>query len=75
MRKFMYVFLIIIAIFVITNPSLKSFDEYIDGYKSKSYNNCKKRTLNLFVVSTYTEGCWSDKKKYYIGVLGNFFEY
>jgi hypothetical protein len=63
MKKKYYVMLGILALFIITNPSITAFKAYRG---SNSYEGLQ-RPLNFFVFSVYKEGGTP-----YIGVFGNF---
>ncbi len=65
MKKKHYIILGIVAIFIITNPSITAFKNYLG---SSSYSGLK-RTENFFVCSLYSHG-----GRKYFGIAGNFWE-
>jgi hypothetical protein len=71
---------IVLAVLIITNPSLKKFSEYkygIGGIRVVNIDEHFYKMNNFFIFSTFrqTNGRWNKENRYYIGILGNFFEY
>lgn len=64
MKKWHYIILGIVAIFIITNPSVSAFKTF----RGKASYEGLKRPVNLFVYSIY-----KDHGAEYVGVFGNFF--
>lgn len=64
MKRKYYIILVILAVFVVTNPSITAFKNYLG---SENYEGLS-RPVNLFVFSFY-----KDVTKLYVGVFGNFF--
>lgn len=62
-KKLLFTIAGILLLFIITNPSATAFKEYRG---SSSYSGLR-RSLNLFVLSKYT-----DRGNDFIGVFGNF---
>jgi hypothetical protein len=60
-----YVPLCVLALLVITNPSVKDFKDYL----GKSYYSNLHKTANFFIADTYKYG-----DKTYFGFLGNIWE-
>lgn len=64
MKRWHYILLVILALFIITNPSVSSFKTY----RGRNNYTGLTRHLNLFICSVY-----SDRGKEYLGAIGNFF--
>jgi len=68
LRRKLYMTLgVIIAIFVITNPSMKSFEEH----QGTEHREFLARETNYFVCSIYHDYRHTER---YLAILGNFFE-
>ncbi|WP_143075778.1 hypothetical protein [Parafilimonas terrae] len=82
--KSVYVPIIIIVVLIFTNPSLKSFKNYIGSFEYSSHSGNiagqYRKILNVFIFSYYTYNYngeysrleWSRLNGKYIGIAGNF---
>lgn len=66
MKKKYYILLGILALFIVTNPSISAFKAYIG---SSTYSGLK-RTTNLFVC-----GLYKHNGETYFGMIGNFWKF
>ena len=77
-KKILYAFIGILLLFIITNPSVKQFDEFIKSepfYKKNVFQESRVRTArsaNFFVFSFFTID-YKAQRGHYVGFLGNFF--
>lgn len=69
-QKIYYVVMIVLVIMVITNPGMKSFNEFLP----KAQRKCSvARDSQWFVCSVYTVKCVG-ANNLYLGIFGNFFK-
>jgi hypothetical protein len=63
-KRWYYIVIGIVAVFIVTNPSIKAFKDHL-GRTNYEYLSCK---YNFFVCSIYL-----DDQQEYLGITGNFF--
>jgi hypothetical protein len=68
MKRILIILLIVIALFVVTNPSAKAFKEYLGNPEGLTI----RRNYNFFVCSVYWERTPGISHDYYLGIFGNF---